>query len=197
MSKHLLVFVATILLQRISIQPKAADQKEKKAVENSEPFHWVITVVLPKLSYFLYTLPIYHFFFFSPVVHYIDIIAFVATISSCAFRLWSYSVLNEFFTFQVSTSANHKLITHGPYKFVRHPGYTGLLLAGTSYAVFWINNPFFSVSLSVALLLLPVLFTWTWILNRLKMEEEFLKKIFGKEYIEFQRSRARLIPGIY
>src|SRR5229473_512333 len=45
-----------------------------------------------------------------------------------ALRWWSFRTLGRYFTFTVMTSANQPVITTGPYRFVRHPSYAGLLL---------------------------------------------------------------------
>ena len=44
-------------------------------------------------------------------------------------RWWAMSTLGRYFTFTVQSSADQPVITAGPYRFVRHPGYTGVLLA--------------------------------------------------------------------
>lgn len=41
------------------------------------------------------------------------------------FRLWAMRTLGEYFTFQVMIREDHKLISHGPYKYLMHPSYTG------------------------------------------------------------------------
>ncbi|KAL4242329.1 Protein-S-isoprenylcysteine O-methyltransferase, partial [Abortiporus biennis] len=41
------------------------------------------------------------------------------------YRLWCYRALGRYFTFQLSIRRDHKLITNGPYAFVRHPAYLG------------------------------------------------------------------------
>ena len=45
-----------------------------------------------------------------------------------ALRLWCYHALKGFFTYEITLAKNHKLVTRGPYSYVRHPSYTGVLL---------------------------------------------------------------------
>src|SRR5260370_39302080 len=45
-----------------------------------------------------------------------------------ALRWWSFRTLGRYFTFTVMTSANQPVITSGPYRYLRHPSYAGLLL---------------------------------------------------------------------
>lgn len=83
---------------------------------------------------------------------------------------------------------DHQLITHGIYRFVRHPIYLG----GLTAVIFGI--PVFTSSLYgflVLIVLIPV------ILNRIGMEERLLIEEFGDEYRSFQKTARKLIPFIY
>ncbi|KAF8210971.1 hypothetical protein K438DRAFT_1808557, partial [Mycena galopus ATCC 62051] len=53
------------------------------------------------------------------------------SLAGTAIRVRCYAILRSLFTFQLSIRADHHLITTGPYAVVRHPSYTGALLAGT------------------------------------------------------------------
>ena len=82
----------------------------------------------------------------------------------------------------------HRLATRGPYRFIRHPIYTGMLgmLLATGLAIsHWI-------SLAVAII---VFFAGTII--RIRIEERLLRDEFGDEFDDYKRGVAALIPGIY
>lgn len=55
-------------------------------------------------------------------------LAFAIYLAGFAMRRWSEMTLGRYFTFTVMTSADQPVITNGPYRFVRHPGYSGVLL---------------------------------------------------------------------
>jgi protein-S-isoprenylcysteine O-methyltransferase len=103
-------------------------------------------------------------------------------------RRWSIAVLGRFFTVDVSIHGEQRLIEDGPYRWLRHPSYTGfsLILAGLGLlAGKWTT---------VGLLLLtpaPGLF-W-----RLRVEEAALHQAFGDAYAAYARRTWRLFPGLY
>jgi protein-S-isoprenylcysteine O-methyltransferase Ste14 len=82
----------------------------------------------------------------------------------------------------------HRLATRGPYRFIRHPIYTGMLgmLLATGLAISdWIG-------LTVAII---IFFAGTII--RIRIEERLLRDEFGDEFDDYKRGVAALIPGIY
>ena len=81
----------------------------------------------------------------------------------------------------------HQLITHGIYKFVRHPVYTGTLLR--TFAI-----PIYVTSL------LGFLFALRGIplfLYRIGVEEKMLIEEFGDEYLEYTKDTWKLFPYVY
>ncbi len=79
------------------------------------------------------------------------------------------------------------LVTEGPYRRVRHPRYTFLLLGRLGVTLTFASA-------------LSWLFTLGWVvllLRRIPMEESHLGNIFGEEYAAYVRRSARLLPGVY
>ncbi len=103
-------------------------------------------------------------------------------------RWWSIAKLGRFFTVNVAIRAEHRLINSGPYRHVRHPAYTAVLLVHVG-AGLCLGN-----ALSLLALTLPLLAT---LLNRMRVEEDVLIAGFGQAYREYIRRTKRLIPGIY
>lgn len=58
-------------------------------------------------------------------------IGLIMLISGILLREWSIWVLGKYFTVRVQVSDNAKLVTEGPYKYLRHPAYTGGFLTFT------------------------------------------------------------------
>ena len=107
--------------------------------------------------------------------------------ASLALRWWAILSLGKFFTVDVAIAADHQLIIRGPYRWMRHPSYTGLLLAFAAFAVTFQNW------LSIAGVLIPISLGLAY---RIRIEEAALTKAFGDEYRAYAKSTRRLIPGI-
>ncbi|HUN99376.1 MAG TPA: isoprenylcysteine carboxylmethyltransferase family protein [Bradyrhizobium sp.] len=79
-----------------------------------------------------------------------------------------------------------RLVTRGPYAFVRHPLYLGEMVALAGVALQYLS--------ASALLLLGLV--WVFQLQRMKYEERVLFQIFP-EYGDYMARTARLVPGVY
>ena len=104
------------------------------------------------------------------------------------FRWYSIRHLGKFFTVQVAISDDHRVIDTGPYKYIRHPSYTGGLLMCLGLGM-CLANP---ISISILLLLPFVSFLW-----RMNIEEAALQTALGDSYAIYSSRTKRLIPFIY
>ncbi|EIW74812.1 hypothetical protein CONPUDRAFT_147450 [Coniophora puteana RWD-64-598 SS2] len=121
-------------------------------------------------------------------------------------RCWCYRTLGQYFTFQLTLYRDHHLITSGPYAVVRHPSYTFVLMICTGIAVVhgapgsWLRSAAAFAPLRYAIMLVCssiILVSWKFMLQRLPLEDEYLRRHFGREW-EAWASRVRywLVPGI-
>lgn len=105
-----------------------------------------------------------------------------------ALRLWAIGTLGRYFKPIVHIQQDHRVVRSGPYKALRHPAYTGLLLA------------LFGISLTFANIAAILVFNCcvvAAILYRIKVEERTLLDGLGDEYAEYMRHTRRLIPGVW
>ena len=105
-----------------------------------------------------------------------------------AIRWYSIIYLGRFFTVNVAIAADHRLIDTGPYRKVRHPSYTGALLAFLGLAICMQNW---------ASLLIMMTGTTAAFLYRMRVEEQALTDAFGERYRQYMQRTARLIPEVY
>jgi len=102
-----------------------------------------------------------------------------------ALRLWAVLVLGRFFRTIVVVQDEHRLVTKGPYRLLRHPSYTGTLLTMLGFGLGFGNW------IALALLTAGPFLAYSY---RIAVEEDALRSRFGAEYEAFARDRRRLIP---
>jgi protein-S-isoprenylcysteine O-methyltransferase Ste14 len=88
----------------------------------------------------------------------------------------------------VGIQAGHRLVQSGPYRLVRHPGYTGFLLMALGMAVGYSS---WIALAAIPLLLLPGL------AYRMRVEERLLAEEFRDDYWAYTRRAKKLIPWIW
>ena len=96
--------------------------------------------------------------------------------------------LGRFFTVNVAIAEDHQLISTGPYRYVRHPSYTGTLMIFLGFGL-CMQNIF-----SLAVVFLPIAIAFLW---RMHVEEEALQAAFGEQYRTYITQTRRLIPYLY
>jgi protein-S-isoprenylcysteine O-methyltransferase Ste14 len=104
------------------------------------------------------------------------------------FRVWAILTLGPLFKFVVVIQHEHHVVDNGPYRFLRHPSYTGALgaLLGIGIALDnWLA--------AAAIVLIPL----AAVLIRIKVEETRLTAALGPEYGQYAARTQRLIPGVW
>jgi protein-S-isoprenylcysteine O-methyltransferase Ste14 len=108
--------------------------------------------------------------------------------SGLLLRWWSFLTLGRYFTVVVATSADQPVVTRGPYRVLRHPSYTGLLLVFAGAGL--VLGNWLSAAGAVVLVLVALIY-------RLRIEERALTVALGDRYRAFAAGRARLIPYVW
>ncbi len=103
-------------------------------------------------------------------------------------RWWSFVSLGQYFTVVVKTNEDQPVVERGPYRVLRHPSCTGLLLAFAGGGLMLGN--WVSTTGAVGLVLIALVY-------RLRIEERALSAALGNRYREFAAGRARLIPYVW
>jgi protein-S-isoprenylcysteine O-methyltransferase Ste14 len=103
-------------------------------------------------------------------------------------RVWSIATLGRFFQFRIKVQPGHQVVAKGPYRYVRHPSYTGLalILAGIALATD-----------DVWSLVVVAVVAGAGLAVRIHAEERQLTQALGAEYEQFAAGRKRLVPGVW
>ena len=104
-----------------------------------------------------------------------------------AFRLYAINVLGASFTSTVAITPDQRLIEAGPYRLIRHPAYTGVLITLLGFGLCYTN--WLSLLVIVGCALLGFSY-------RIRVEEHVLKAHLGQRYQEYMRRTKRLIPFV-
>ncbi|KAJ7617163.1 hypothetical protein FB45DRAFT_756850 [Roridomyces roridus] len=127
-----------------------------------------------------------------------------------AIRISCYRRLRTLFTFQLSIRENHKLITDGMFSIVRHPSYSGAVLAAVGVGLCHLTPGSWVVECvahagSWEVWMWRILPVWIGGLSlashglsvRMRKEDAMLKENFGKEWeVWAGRVRYKIIPGV-
>jgi protein-S-isoprenylcysteine O-methyltransferase Ste14 len=114
-------------------------------------------------------------------------IGLVLLAAGLAFAAWARVHLGRNWSSAVTLKQDHELVRSGPYGLVRHPIYTGLLLAILATAILvgeWRGL------IAVALMTVSLLI-------KLRMEERFMDETFGADYGRYRRDVPALIPRLF
>jgi protein-S-isoprenylcysteine O-methyltransferase Ste14 len=116
-------------------------------------------------------------------------IAFWAGIVSMCFgfllRHWSIHILGKYFRTTVELERDHKVVQTGPFRYIRHPSYSGMILFCIGYGL--VTQNWLSL---IAALLFPAVS----LLYRIKIEEAALVQGLGADYEEYKKKTKKLIP---
>jgi protein-S-isoprenylcysteine O-methyltransferase Ste14 len=105
-----------------------------------------------------------------------------------AIRLAAIRTLGAAFTASVRVEADHRLVQHGLYRWIRHPSYVGALLALLGVPVL------FAAWWATALTFLTMSFAYA---RRIRLEEGALLARHGAAYRDYCARTALLIPGLW
>jgi protein-S-isoprenylcysteine O-methyltransferase len=103
-------------------------------------------------------------------------------------RHWSIRVLGRYFRTTVEVDRDHRVVRTGPYRYVRHPAYSGIILFFVGYGLMMQN----AMALVVAVALPTAA-----LLHRIGIEEAALAQGIGADYRAYQQTTKRLIPAIW
>jgi protein-S-isoprenylcysteine O-methyltransferase Ste14 len=112
----------------------------------------------------------------------------VVMVTGSAVRLWAITTLGRWFTYDVRVTEGQPVVQTGPYRWVRHPSYTGVLLVLLGIGLTLGNW------LSVVLI---VVLPTVGLVRRIRVEEDALLGTIGEPYERCAAAKPRLFPGLW
>jgi len=110
-----------------------------------------------------------------------------AAVLACGlgFAVWARQHLGRNWSGTVTVKEGHELIRTGPYRYVRHPIYTGLLLGFIGSAI--ARDEWRGV--------LAVAIAWLALWRKLRLEERWMQERFGAAYARYRAEVPALVPN--
>ena len=112
-------------------------------------------------------------------------IGIVLIVAGVAFSLWAIATLGRHYDLELEIHRDHELVRTGPYRFARHPVYTGL---GLHFAGACLATGNLVLIAGTLLVTFPALYL------RAKTEERLLRGRFGAAYDEYTRQVGMFMP---
>ena len=114
-----------------------------------------------------------------------DVLSIAAALGGLAVAIWARVTLSGNWSASITLKTDHELIERGPYRWVRHPIYTGILLLAAA------NMFVFGRRASVLGLLLLILAYW----RKWRIEERLMISHFGARYVSYRKRSGAVVPG--
>jgi len=184
--RYIGIFSASLLATMLSVDPGLNEERSSRLVNAntagrfSAGLCFLATVALAALDL--------------GRLHWLDSVPSLARttglvlfIAAATLQLWA-MVVNPFFSpeIRLHSERGHRLITQGPYRFLRHPGYLAML----------ISVPASALAIGSWLALIPAAGFCSVILGRVRAEDEFLLQNLAGYGDYKRRVRGRLIPRL-
>jgi protein-S-isoprenylcysteine O-methyltransferase Ste14 len=109
-------------------------------------------------------------------------------VSGLALRAWAVKTLGEHFRLDVTVEEGQPLVSRGPYRYLRHPSYTGTLITLGGWGLGL--GSLLSIDAAVGIALPSFL-------RRIAVEETALRRGMGEPYERYRRRTKRLVPGVW
>ena len=110
----------------------------------------------------------------------LKVLALIIYTSGLILRYWSLILLGQNFSRDVEVSNEQELVSHGTYKYFRHPLYLGLFLLTIAVPLYVGNILVFFLSILIMSIVINI---------RIKEEESFMENVLGERYISWKNER--------
>jgi len=161
------------------------DEDVSRSESGNRSFWWIV----PGFIAVFFAPPLE--FLFLPILPHtlgLEIAGLLVILLGLVLRVWTRLTIGGMYSGYLRLKVGHVLVTDGPYRLIRHPGYAGFILMALGLATGYCSV----IGLAaIPVLLLPGL------AYRMRVEERLLAETFGEEYRRFAGRTKKLIPGIW
>ncbi len=185
---YLVVFAGTALARTLATYSSRDGGRRKPRPEELDPASRVAASLLFLVTVSIAALDAGRLHWARAIGAASQLAALIVLLLAAGLQIWAMAV-NPFFStaIRIQTERGHEVITHGPYRHIRHPGYLAMI----------ISMPTTALALGSVVALIPAVCYSLLILRRVLKEDELLRK-YLPDYSEYAgAARYRLIPGLW
>jgi protein-S-isoprenylcysteine O-methyltransferase Ste14 len=165
-----------------ALRAKRTQQRESASSRLS---YMVLTVAAFWLIFFNVPQPWLHTRLYSPTL-WTNSLGIAITAAGLGFALWARAYLGSNWSGAVSVKVGHELVRTGPYRWVRHPIYSGMILAmlGTALALHQVRG------------LIAVVLAYAGFTIKSRIEEATMSATFGSAYADYSSTTGAILPRL-
>ena len=178
-----ILFFAVYIVDYIVPRLANPNAPQKPTIKNDRGSHLVIVVVIFLAISLSVYFRIQNIGTLTGIFQWLGLLLMIA---GTIFRQWALINLGRFFSRNVQIESGHQVITTGPYRWIRHPVYTGMILIYTGMIM--------ALGTWLGALLTFAMVTGC-LLYRIHVEEQTLLTALGNEYREYMKRTWLLFPG--
>lgn len=185
---YILVCAAHGLWIALSIDGDLASERARPGPGGVDHFTWHFSTALFALHWIIAPLDVGRFHWSDTIPAELRIMGLIVYAVFGGLTIWAV-VVNRFFSpvVRLQQDRGHHLVTLGPYRFVRHPGYLGMVL----------SVPASGLALGSWLALIPAVAYALIILRRAAIEDDFLRQNLSGYDSYAEAVRYRMLPGLW
>ncbi len=184
---YIAVFSALLLVTMLSVHPGLAEERAHPVTRLKDAKARFGAGILSLVTVGFAAMDVGRLHQSDAVPMPVSIIAPIVFAAALAFQMWT-MIVNPFFSpvTRIQAERRHHLITEGPYRFLRHPGYLAMIVA----------IPASALAIGSWLAQVPTAAFCAVIVRRARMEDAFLRRNLAG-YIDYmQRVRGGLFPRL-
>jgi protein-S-isoprenylcysteine O-methyltransferase Ste14 len=162
------------------------DEGAKRAEAGNRSFWWILPGFVA-----VFFIPPLEFMFLHPILPHsliMELMGLMIILTGFTIRIWTRLTIGRMYSGYLRVQVGQVLVTEGPYRLVRHPGYTGFVIMALGLCIGYASL--------IGLIAIPVLLL-PGLAYRMKVEERLLTEQFGEQYRVYALKTRQLLPFVW